>query len=230
MTPITATSHISPQPKTHPRLHPTWSQSATPRRQTKNPSPAKNNRPSISPSPILTPVPNLLSGTMKKVSRPQKNPIVANLNSTSGSGPPAKRRRIDSNIAPKYGCDGRDYKHNNATHREECCLLYDIQDKMTMCPNCKYCFHKSCMRPLNEHFKDVLVCKHCRAQLTKELPSFRFLCRTSMLTLNLHITTIFSLNHIFLISNFVRVGGQLNTPPVLFFIYSTSTPITTISH
>jgi len=41
------------------------------------------------------------------------------------------------------------------------------------------------------------------------------------------LTIVFSLNHIFLISNFVRVGGQLNTPPALSFIYSTSTPITT---
>jgi len=69
MTPMTATSRVRPQLKTHPHLHPTWSQSTTPLRQTKIPSPAKNDFPSISPSPILTPVPNLSSDTMKKVSR-----------------------------------------------------------------------------------------------------------------------------------------------------------------
>jgi len=97
----------------------------------------------------------------------KKDPVVAANNSASSSATPAKRRRTDKNILPKCGCGGRNYKFSNSTHCDECGLEWDIQDKTTMCPNCECCFHESCMPPLNKHFKDLLFCKHCRAQLTK---------------------------------------------------------------
>jgi len=98
-------------------------------------------------------------------------PIKAALSSATGSGPPAKKRRIDDAIVPKYGCDAPDYKYDSAIHWEECRLLCDARESRvyakTLCPNCKCYFHKSCVCPLGEPFNDVFVCKHCHPQVTK---------------------------------------------------------------
>jgi len=98
----------------------------------------------------------------------EKNPVVAPENSASGSTAPCKRRRLDKNILPKYGCEGPDYKFNNKSNCAECGLEWDDpDDETTMCPNCECNFHASCMRPLSEHYSDLLYCQHCCALLNE---------------------------------------------------------------
>lgn len=87
-------------------------------------------------------------------------PVVAPENPAPDSAAPPKRRRLDKNIIPKYGCDGTDYNFNNNINCAECGLQWnDPLDATTMCPTCKSFFHESCMRPLSG--SALLYCQHC---------------------------------------------------------------------
>jgi len=116
-------------------------------------------------------------------------------------------------------------KFDNAIHCKECGLAHNTKEHVihaeTICAYCKSGFHQCCMQSFGAKFV-------CNRRLLSQSDQLKLNIRTrSLLCCHLTFTKImFSLSHILLISVIVWVGGQLNNPPIIFFIYSTSTAIT----